>query len=87
MSWNYIVNINHEYELFVLYGTSEGGFGNVSELQDWLRTHRLDKDCLTILVLTINSAHFSCINIVISMFTVKALEIVRNYGRDNLIYM
>ncbi len=42
VSWNYIVNMSREHELFVLYGTSGGGLGNVSELQGWFRTHKLD---------------------------------------------
>lgn len=41
VSWNYIVNMSREHELFVLYGTSGGGLGNVSELQGWLQTHQL----------------------------------------------
>lgn len=42
VSWNYIVNMSREHELFVLYGTSGGGLGNVSELKGWLQTHTLD---------------------------------------------
>lgn len=41
VSWNYIVNMSRKHELFVLYGTSGNGLGNVSELQDWLRSHTL----------------------------------------------
>lgn len=41
VSWNYIVNMSKYHELFVLYGTSGNGFGNVSELQDWLKSHEL----------------------------------------------
>lgn len=41
VSWNYIVNMSKYHELFVLYGTSGNGFGNVSELQDWLKSHDL----------------------------------------------
>jgi glycosyltransferase involved in cell wall biosynthesis len=42
VSWNYIVNMSREHELFVLYGTSGGGLGNVSELKGWLKTHTLN---------------------------------------------
>lgn len=42
VSWNYIVNMSREHELFVLYGTSGGGLGNVGELKGWLQTHILD---------------------------------------------
>ena len=42
VSWNYIVNMSRRHELFVLYGTSGGGFGNVGELREWLRSNRLD---------------------------------------------
>ena len=41
VSWNYIINMSKCHELFVLYGTSGNGFGNVSELQDWLKSHDL----------------------------------------------
>ena len=42
VSWNFIVNMSKEHELFVLYGTSGGGLGNVGELTDWLKNNRLD---------------------------------------------
>lgn len=42
VSWNYIVNMSKQHELFVLYGTSGNGLGNVSELKDYLSTHNLD---------------------------------------------
>lgn len=41
VSWNYIINMSKYHELFVLYGTSGNGFGNVCELQDWLKSHDL----------------------------------------------
>lgn len=42
VSWNYIVNMSKYHELYVLYGTSGNGFGNVTELKEFLSTHKLE---------------------------------------------
>lgn len=39
VSWNYIVNMSQQHELYVLYGTSGNGFGNVDELNDYLKNN------------------------------------------------
>ena len=41
VSWNYITEMSKYHELFVLYGTSGNGLGNVSELQEWLKNNEL----------------------------------------------
>ena len=43
VSWNYITEMSKYHELFVLYGTSGNGLGNVSELQEWLKNNELKK--------------------------------------------
>lgn len=42
VSWNYIINMSKFHELYVLYGTSGNGFGNVSELKNWLKYNKLN---------------------------------------------
>lgn len=41
VSWDFITNMSQHHELFVLYGTSGNGFGNISELSGWLSTHHI----------------------------------------------
>lgn len=37
VSWNFISHMSEEHELYVLYGTSGNGFGNVSEMKGYLQ--------------------------------------------------
>lgn len=39
VSWNFIQNMSENHELYVLYGTSGNGFGNVSEMNTYLDQH------------------------------------------------
>lgn len=41
VSWNYVTHMSKDNELYVIYGTSGNGFGNVSELKNWLSTNEL----------------------------------------------
>lgn len=39
VSWNFVQNMSKHHELYVLYGTSGNGFGNVSEMNAYLNEH------------------------------------------------
>lgn len=41
VSWNYVTHMSKDNELYVIYGTSGNGFGNVSELKNWLSKNEL----------------------------------------------
>lgn len=41
VSWNFVKNMSKDHELYVLYGTSGNGFGNVSEMKAYLKENSM----------------------------------------------
>ena len=42
VSWNYIQQMSKTNKLYVFYGTSGGGIGNISEVADWVHKNKHD---------------------------------------------
>ena len=42
VSWNYIQQMSKSNKLYVFYGTSGGGIGNISEVAEWALNNKHD---------------------------------------------